>query len=85
MTTGPKPVKIFLTNSLEGKEETDDIKWTTNRFEATHMLLNGIHYVRGPGGNWFAPDYTQPGTAEAVKKSVDEAYDAHWSIDRWRK
>ena len=55
MTTGPKPVKIFLTNSLEGKEETDDIKWTTNRFEATHMLLNGIHYVRDPGAIGLPP------------------------------
>ena len=33
---------------------------------------------------WIAPDYSKPGTAEQVRKSVDEAYDAHWSIDKTR-
>lgn len=47
-------------------------------------VINGIPYKRTPGGNW-APDYSHPGTAEAVKASVDEAYDAHWSIDRWKE
>lgn len=66
-------------------EPSDDgsVAWSKPT-EITHCVINGRHYVRTPSGNW-APDYSVPGTAEDVKKSVDEAYDAHWSIDRWRK
>jgi hypothetical protein len=79
--------KIILTNERPLPEPSKDgsVRWTTDKFEATHMVLNGIYYVKGPSGNWFAPDYTQPGTAEAVKADVDETVAEHWSIDRWRK
>lgn len=77
--------KIMLTETTHNKKDTPDIQWTTDKFVATHMMVNGKVYIKGPGGNWFAPDYTQPGMAEQVRKDVAEAYDAHWSIDRWRK
>jgi hypothetical protein len=79
--------KIILTNErpLPAPSKDGLVQWTTDKFEATHMLVNGVYYVKGPNGNWFAPDYTQPGTREAVDKDVAETVDEHWSIDRWRK
>lgn len=59
-----------------------DPKWSPQA-EMTHCLINGVHYVKTPGGNW-APDYSKPGTAEAVRESVDEAFKHHWSIDKWK-
>lgn len=62
----------------------DAIQWGTEPVEFTHAIIDGVHYIKNPSGTW-RPDYSVPGTADAISKSVDEAYDAHWSIDRWRK
>jgi hypothetical protein len=49
----------------------------------TRRVLDGIHCIKTSKNVW-APDYSVPGTAEAVKKSVDEAYDAHYPISKLR-
>lgn len=36
-------------------------------------------------GRYLVPDYSKPGVADQVRKSVDEAYDAHHSIDKTRQ
>lgn len=52
--------------------------------EPDKCIIDGTHYIKNVFGRW-APDYSHPETADRVKKSVDEAYDANWSADRWRK
>lgn len=46
-------------------------------------LIGGIAHKRSPSGYWV-PDYSVPGVREAVNRSVDEAYETHWSIDKTR-
>jgi hypothetical protein len=47
-------------------------------------VITGVTYVQ-TGPKMWAPDYDVPGTAEAVKKSVDDAYSVQWRIDQWRQ
>lgn len=64
--------------------DNTDPKWS-ELAPPTHMLVNGIHYIKSASGAWaWVPDYSKPGTEAAVRKSVDEAYEAHRSIDRWK-
>lgn len=48
------------------------------------IVIDGVQYKFAPSGV-LVPDYSVPGVRERINQSVDEAYDAQWSIDRRRQ